>query len=408
MNVWNKVFLGIIIVTAIAVVVLASVEMKIRSTGLTFVDKLEKSIEEKAASITKIITGRDPKNPSAVNPSLEEIRGQNILRFDERGRVWFGCRVRSASEITLPPALTQVEAQVILTSPFVPNETGIETDVVVPENLKGIVYVFEVFESSDETGVFTVQEPGTFLGRFRVETLPSPTKFPDDEGNEKNGFQVTLITADPISDQEIDRILDAIKSQWALYLTPPVDRGKGIFDQLTEEEKQIFPEELLEQFQARTMPELTEEETEGQSSEVIEMWNTIRAAMDDPESESGRNFSMALDWLYLQLNSLRRTIEIVESDIETYKAADEKAKIENEKLENDCLLEEKRVEAMNVQREHVKALKEQYDAEVNKMALQSEKLQTLIATYAAKIAEYQLKVVEKIERQGQAASSKQP
>ena len=384
-------------VTAIAVVVFASVEMKVRSTGLTLVAKLEKDIEDKTTSIAKIRTGRDPKNPSSVSPSFAEIRGQNDLRSDERGTAWFGCRVRGANEITLPPTLMQVEAQIIITGPFVSNESGAETDVAVPELLRGIVYVFE--EGNDEN-------VGKFLGRFRVDSVPAPTKFMGDDENEKNGFQVMLITTDPVSDQEIDQILDATKSRWALYLTPPVDRGKGIFDLLADEERQKFPEELVEKFLSRTMPELTEEEKEGQSAEVIATWNEIRAAMDDPESELGRDFAMALDWLYVQRSSLNRLSKDIESDIETYKTAIEKNEIENEKLESDCLLEEKRVAAMKEQRAKTKELLEQYKAEIDQMVLRMEKLQTLGGAYADKISEYQWQVTEKIE--GRTASSTQP
>jgi len=387
MNIWNKVFLGIIIITAITVVALATVERKIRGTGQKKIDTLAKQIDETDGKIATIFSGTAPTKPSAEkSPSewgLNEIKGKNIERFNERGRAWFGCIVRKADEITLPPALLQVEAQLIITEPFMANDTGA---VVVPDQLRGIVYVFE--EGGENNA-------GSFLGRFRViSDAPTPTKFRDNEGNEKGGYQVTLTTADPISDQEIDQILDASKSRWALYMTPPVDRVAGIFNKLTVEEQQAIPEEFL---QPRPMPELSDEEIEGLDPKVVELWKLYRTTIDDPESESGREFAAALDWLYQQRSSLHRLIADAESDIATYKAAEEKNQIENEKLEEDCVLEEKRVAAMNVQRDHVKTLLEQYDAEINKIALQIEKLQVLGPAYVAKIAEYQLKAVEQIE-----------
>lgn len=397
MNVWNKVFLGIIIVTSIAVVVLASLEMHIRGTGSVYVAKLAKDIANTDDKITKIVVGTTPAKPSVEKQrdaySIEELRGVTTARFFERGRAWFGCQVRKVNPITLPPALTQVEAQVIITSPFVPNETGIKTDVVIPENLKGVVYVFEEVNE---------RKIGTFLGRFRVDTVPTQTKFRDSEEIEKNGFQVTLITVDPIGEGEIDQILEADKSHWAIYMTPPVDRVAGIFDQLTEEEKSMFPEEVLKAFQPRTLPPLTEEEKEGEPGNVVAMWEQYRKTMDDPESELARDFAIALNWFYQQQSELGRIIVTTESDIATYRTAVEKAQIENEQLEADCIHEEKRVAAMNVQREHVKTLNGQYGAEFDKMTLQMEKLQAFAAACAAKITECQLKVAEKIEKQANA------
>ena len=391
MNIWNKVFLGIIVVASLTVIVLTSVEMKIRSTGLMQIDKLERRIEETEGKIAKIIAGTAPQklspDKSQTDWSFEELRGKTITRFDERGRAWFGCQVRGTNEIALPPALSQVEAQIILTGPLVPNESGLETDVVLPETLGGIVYVFE--ESSEERA-------GAFLGRFRVDTVPTPTKFRDKEGNEKNGFQVTLTTADPVSEKEMDQVLDASRSLWSIYMTPPVDRVAGIFDHLTEEEKQSLPEELRE---PRPMPELTEEEKADVDPMILKIWEGYRKQMDDPESEFGRDTALILNWLYEQRSRLLRDKKVVLADTEEYKTAEEKNISENKKLENDCVHEEKRVAAMVVQRDHVKTLLEQHIAEIDTMTLKVEKLQDLIAWFAAKITEYHVKAVEIIEGQ---------
>jgi hypothetical protein len=71
------------------------------------------------------------------------------------------------------------------------------------------------------------------------------------------------------------------------------------------------------------------------------------------------------------------------------------------------VLEEKRTAAMETQRDVVQAVLEQYKAEIDKLTLQMEKLQTLTAMYVAKITEYQLKVVEKLEAQVKNAEQKQ-
>ena len=390
MNIWNKVFLGIIFIAAIGVLVFGAVEFSIRNTGQKKIADLEKAIMEKDNDIAKIVGGTDStkssvdKSPSAL--SFEETRAKTFEHYYERGRAWFDCRVRDTIVGTLPPKLVQMEAQVIITRPFIPNESGVETDVVIPEILKGVVYVFE--ERNENKG-------GAFLGRFRVDSEPTPTKFKDDEGNEKNGFQVKLITADPVSDDEITKIKEASGSKWAVYMTPPVDHVSGIFDQLTDEEKANIPEELREKFKA----DLTDEEKKDQNLEVVRLWEKYRKELDDPEAELAQGIAVTLDWLYYRRSSIGRDIEIVDSAIKTYKAATEKAESENEKLEGNCILEEKRVVAMDGQREKVKTLLEQYESEISKLMLQREKLQTLQAVLVAKIAECQLKIAEKIEAQ---------
>jgi hypothetical protein len=291
-------------------------------------------------------------------------------------------------ERTLPPTLLQIEAQIIITGPFLPNETGAEIDVVMPDALRGVVYAFA--EGDEENA-------GAFLGRFHVDSTPTPTKFRDNEGNEKNGFLITLITIDPISEAESEQILNATQSRWAVYLTPPVDRIAGIFDQLTEADKEAISEELRERFLPRPMPELTEEDKEGASPEVLKIWQAVREKQDDPESESAYDFSATLDWLYKRRSAARRDIITAESYINTNTVAAEKANAENEKLEKDGTLEEKRAKAMNGQREAVKTLSEQYGTEINNIALQIEKLQALQEAYVEKIEEYQQRAVTEIE-----------
>lgn len=416
MNIWNKVFLGIVIVAAIAVLVLTGLEGSIRSKGQQHIAKLEKQIEETNNKIADIIGGADATKPSVdKSPSewgLDELRARSIEQFRERGRAWFGCLVRSIDEITLPPALPQVEAQVIVTGPFTANETGAETDVVIPEILKGVVYVFEVFENTDESGTIRIEKSGKFLGRFNVSTVPTPTKFRDTDENEKKGYALTLISADPIDGQEIEQIMDSRQSRWAIYMTPPMDRVAGILEQLDDEQKLSMmtaqpltelPEEekqkLLEEFTQRYPPpsalELTEEQKTGVDAATLSMWEQYQQVMEGPASD----FSVGLDWLYQRRSSLKRDIAITQADIETYATAEEKNQVENEKLEQDCVLEEKRVAAMNDQKEHVEKTYEKYDAEGNRMIVLIEKIQALQAAYAAKLAEYQLMMVEKIEGQ---------
>ena len=387
MNIWNKVFIGAIIVTTIAVVALASVERKIRSTGQQHIVSLEQRIEETNGRITRIVTG------TAAELSFEGLRNLLGERYDERGRAWFGCIVEGMREVPLPPALPQVSVQVTITGPFVP---GAETEVVLPEHLRGVVYVFE----ENDEGLAS-----TFLGRFTVDSEPTPTPFRDDEGNQKNGYRIPLITADSVGEWEIEQIFDAGRSRWSIFLFPPVDRIAGIFDQLTEEEKQGIPEDFWEQFQPRPMQELAEEDTDGVDTNVLAAWKQIRSTMDDPEADAAQDLAAMLDWLYERRSALRREKEATELDLITYDAAEEKAKAENEILESDGDLEEQRVGAMNVQRNAVRTQLEQIQTEIGKITLQIEKLQALNAAFVAKIAEYHAMAVEKIEEKAETKQS---
>ena len=402
MNIWNKVFLGIIIITAIVVVALASVEMKIRGTGLRYIASLTGKMEKTLADIGRIDEGTAPTKASVEKTqserSFEELRNTVRERYYERGRAWFDCRIdRDNLEVRRlggEPGLPQVEARVTITGPLAPSETGGEAEVVNPEHLKGIVYVFE--ESGEG-------QPGAFLGRFNVVSEPTPNPFFDDGGNQKTGYRVTLLTADPISTDETEQIFGACRSRWAIFLSPPVDRVAGIFDQLTEEDKRTIPAELLGKFQPRPVQALTAEEKDGVDPNVVDLWQRVREGMDDPEAEAAADFAAVLDWLYQRRSSVWRDIHVIGLDIADYKAAEVRVIAENEKLRADGDLELKRDAAMDIQRNAVKSLLEQYQEEINNILLRIEKLQTLNEAYVAKVREYQEKAVKEIEKQAAVA-----
>lgn len=395
MNIWNKVFLGVIIATSIVVLALASVEMNVRNKGQKNVATLQENIKKIDGDIAKTRAGTAPAKPTTSKSlselGVEELRNALHERYYERGREWQNCIFRRMEEVILPPALPQLKVELTITGP--PDESGTLTNAASPEHLRGIVYVF----AEGDTDI-------TFLGRFSVDVATiQTTKFRDKEDNEKDGFMVTLISADTLSSSEVDHIIEATqdatrRSRWAVYLTQPVDRIAGIFDQLTEEEKQQISEELLERFQPRSMPDPTEEEKQDVSPNVLALWAQVRAAVDDPESESAHDPATTLDWLYLWRSTLLRYTAGVRVDIDTTKSGEAKTKAEIEKMTRDSVLEEKRVKAMSVQRDAVKALLEQYQAEIDRMVLQIEKLQTFNAALVAKIAEYQVTAVEEIEK----------
>jgi hypothetical protein len=368
MNIWNKVYLGLIFTAAIVVVALAAVELRVRNTGQKHIASLEKRVADTEDGIAKIVSGLDPiklledKQPNEW--SFGELQRVVFERYHARGRVWPGCIVASNPvERTLPPAMQQVEVQLIITTPLAaPSNTEVEVDVVLPETLKGLVYVFaeNVAEDTEENGGAVTS---TFLGRFNVDSEPVSTKFRNDEGNEINGWRVTLHTTDAISKQEIEQIFAAARLRWSIHLTPPVDSAERI---------------------ARTFDPLTENGNDDQ---------------DTLEIELAQNFAAMLDWKYQDRSRFQRAIDVASSDITTFRASEEKNESENKKLMADCVLEERRAAAMVTQRDAVKDVLEQYEAEAAKLTLQVEKLQTLAMAYVDKIGEAQAKSIENMEEQ---------
>jgi hypothetical protein len=352
MNIWNKVFIGSIFVLLVTVLVLVSVEMRIRGSGLKTEVSLQKKIEQTEQDIVRIQTGGAPSKPASEKDvselGFEELRSRLTVQLAQRGRSWSNCVIaetdNAMSQRTLPPTkvdeadsksavpLKQIEVLLVITEP----QTGEgKTAVAVPEALKGIVYVFRQNQTGD--GI------SGFLGRFTVTSEPVPTKYHDDQGNEHEAYQVAMITADPINDAEIKAIEDASDSRWTLMLSPPKD--------------------------------------------VIET-----------EPEKRRDYAVALDYGFRERVKLDTEQSVLDSSIETYKVAAAKSQEENVRMNQDIELENKRVAAMQNNRDAVKKTLDEYDAKIKDMTLQSEKLQILQSAYLAKIAEYQLQVKKKIEQ----------
>jgi len=431
MNTWNKVFLGMIFVAAIAIVILVAPEIKIRREGLKRTNQLKKDIATATEKIAKINLGADPKKPTSEKSlddmSMPELRGLQRARYDERGRAWFNCIApqdaqnarhfpADAMTIDKQPPPPQVNVQVIITGPA--DAQGIETDAPEPKALLGVVYVFaepKPAPPAEEEGgqeANNTKAPAIFLGRFRVAPIPlATTKFQDKAGEEKNGYRVTLITSDPINDTEVDRIVTAANLRWAIYTAPPVDRVADFFSLLSESDREeflkMFPEEQRELLKMSTWDEPTPEELEGIDSKAADMWVRLRKGWDNPEAESAQNYAMALNWLFRKRVRLEREIATARTNITIFETAVQQKAAENEQLRKDGDLEKKRVNAMDTQRETVKLLLDEYIAEINKMTLQHEKLQALSEAYVSAITDAMLKVTEKIENRAIAGDRSQ-
>ncbi|MDR1964537.1 MAG: hypothetical protein LBQ50_12220 [Planctomycetaceae bacterium] len=377
MNIWNKVFLGLIFVLAIAVLCFSALELKIRGANQKEIESIEKKIETTKQDIEKIYEGTAPAKKISEKTIEElgyyELRVQLLDLLYERKKAWFGCKpgnlTEKGKEVTPKqldgdgPSTPEnnlkkirlTEVQLTITSPVV--EKNGNEEVIPPDDLKGIVYVFD--EGEEGVG-------GSFLGIFTVDP-PQPVKV-------QNGYQVTLQSAHELSDLEIERIRKAVRSTWAVYTTVPLDRYQDIFDRLTDDEKEKIPASLRD--------ELTDSE------------------------RKPKDFNELLNLFYLRRVVLQEDIERTKQRIAELKVSQEIADKETKDLENDRGFENKRIEMMKRQCEILQEKVTGYDEKIKLFREEIEKTQTQNEWLVAKIAEYQLQVKERIEQKAaQAAQS---
>ncbi|MDR2438374.1 MAG: hypothetical protein LBE12_03240 [Planctomycetaceae bacterium] len=370
MNIWNNIFLGLIFVLAFAVIFFTSQEMKIRGTGQKAIETIDKKIDAANLDIERIREGTAPsKNVSEKTVeelSFNELRIKLLDLLYERKKAWFGCKPGninvSGKELTPEqlggdnPAtpgeklktIRLLEVSLTITSPVV--EKNGNEEVIPPDDLKGVVYVFE--ESDNDREV-----KGSFLGMF-VAT--------DQIQKVQSGYQVVLQSAHELSEAEIQHIQKTLRSTWAVYTTVPLDRYQNIFDRLTDEEKEKIPE-------------------------------TLRETLTNPE-RIPKDFDELLSLFYQRRVEIRETINNTNRRIEELKTALEIAKKEDQDLQKDKNLEQKRIEMMKIQSKTLQDNINAYDNMIKQLGDEIEKTQLQNEWLVAKIAEYQLQVKELIEQ----------
>lgn len=367
MNIWNNVFLGLVFVLAIAVVVFTAQEFKIRGTGQKAIETIGKKMETTKRDIEKIYEGT-ASTKKLSEKTVEEL-GFNELRvqlFDllyERKKAWFGCKpgnLNVSGKVLTPEQLggdnpatpgeklktiQLLEVSLTITSPVV--EKNGNQEVIPPDDLNGLVYVFD----EGEAGV-----GGSFLGTFAADQMQKV----------QNGYQVTLQSAHELSEAEIEHIQKAIRSTWAVYTTVPLDRYQKIFDRLTDVEKETIP-------------------------------TTLREKLTNPERVP-KDFNELLSLFYQRRVELKESIDSTKRRIEELNAALKIADAETQDLRNDQDLEKKRIEVMNVQCKTLQENIDAYDNMIKQLRDEIEKTQTQNEWLVSKIAEYQLQVKELIEQ----------
>ncbi len=369
MNIWNTVFLVLILLLAAVGVFFTGQEMKIQKEWRTSIANHEKKIVETEKKAEDLLAGSAPTKKTDektfAEMGLEELKAKLQILVFERNKAWFGCQpgnvnvegeALSAQQLggDKPPTaadklktLMLVEVKLTVTEPK--NEKG---DVIPPDGLSGVVYLFD--EGQERVG-------GSFLGRFTVKS--------------KTGNQVTLISANELNDNEIEQIKKSVRSTWAVYLAVPTDRQEGIFDRLTSEELEalIPKKEIRKEFENKDRP--------------LQDFDILLTAA----------FRQRVQ-LQLDIDSTNRYIVKLNESI----AISNK---EQASLRQDIETTKKQVAEMEVQRKAVESKLQELDATIGDIGEKIKAQQWLNQRYVEIIAECQMRVAEHIEKKAEEAAA---
>ncbi len=372
MNIWNIVFFVLILLLSVVGIFFAGQEMKIQNDWRKSIAAHEKKIVETEKKLVDVKEGTAPtkktSEKSYAEMSLTEMTSKVQNLIFERKKAWFGCqpgnlnvegqtltaqqlggdKPATPAEELKPVQL--VEVKVMITEPK--DDKGA---VLPPEGLSGIVYLFD--EGPERHG-------GSFLGRFTVKGIDKT----------QVGYQVTLIAANELLENEVQAIQKSLRSTWAMYSVVPVDRHEGVFDKLPADEL-----------------------------EALVPQREIRKMFENPDRPL-KDYDYLLSTEFQRRVELQLNIDLAKKRIEELNAALQKSNEEQEALRKDIDLEKKRVAAMEVQRKAVQDKVNETEATNKTMRDNIALEQQRNDWFVAKIAEYQLKATELIEQKAEAAA----
>jgi hypothetical protein len=447
MNIWNKVFLGLIFVLAITILFFTSLELKIRGEGQKAVNTLGEKGENLKNDIENIKKGNAPakavEEKKLDELGFDELQVQLSEMIYERKKAKFDCKPVSINVEgeKLPPnndnppipddklkPVSLIEVKLAI------EKKDSDVTVSLTEELKGIVYVFEasILDSGTQGNNFRMN--GAFLGMFNViETQP-----------QSNGSLAALLSAHELTEQEIQQVQESLqnanagKTAWAVYTTMPLDRYEGLFDRLTDDEKKSLPkplsnklleaEQKLKDFneQFKQLPD-AEKNALSQSlqeklkkaggkletfSELLN-WFSEKEKQELPELLQEilttaewklKDFNELLNWFYQHRVELTDRIVRAANRVEDMKKDLKIADNEEKKLQKDIELEKKRIDRMQLQCQVLHEKINDYDKMITALRNEIEKTQTENEWYVARIAEYQLKAKELLEQQAEQAT----
>ena len=370
MNIWNTVFLVLVLLLAAVGVFFVGQEMKIQADWRSAIANLEKKIPESEQKEKDLKTGSAPtkktEEKSPTEMSLDELNAKLRLMVSERKKAWFGCQpvnvnaegvALSAQQLggdkpatptdKLAP-LILVEAKLMITEPK--NDDG---EVLQPDGFEGLTYLF------DEG----LEGGGSFLGRFMVKQVEKT----------QVGYQATLVSANELSESEVDQIKKSIRSTWAVYLVAPMDRHDGIFDHVTSDELEML------------IPN-----------------KDSRRLFENPDRPL-RDFDALLTAAFQRRVQLQVDIDSTNRDIASLNASLATSNQGQDSLRSDIELAKKQVAEMETQRKAVADKLDELDAMIDDIKEKTEYEQKRNEWFVSKIAEYQLKVAQMIEQKTEEA-----
>ncbi len=201
MSIVSKVFIGLVMVAAIAFLVLAAAELKLQKSHREVVNQLESTIKQQADNNERLYAG---------DPGVHDLE----LRLHEvtfgRGRIWTDCQ----------PAGVEADAAsgTVKVNLTVPNPA--------PSQLAAEMTLF-LFTTA------TADVPAKYLGQYKVTSVADPN--------------VTLSPTDQLSAAEMERLRGSA-GPWIAYEKMPGD-SHAVFAGLPEEKlKGMMPATTVEEF----------------------------------------------------------------------------------------------------------------------------------------------------------------
>jgi hypothetical protein len=228
MNLWSKIFIGLIIPAGLGLIVLAAMALKVHWFYRYADTNSVYNSDQKIADLERRVAQMRDGNPAQQQLSLDQLRIDIYALVAGRGVKWSGVR------------------------PAAPGADGsVQVEMAAANHqldTSKIVYVFdEPRQPADPNNPAGFGDGGRYLGRYKVTA------------SDAAGTAVTLAPAIPHSAREAQHVTDSVNQQftWSLYLVMPADRRDQMAT-LTEQQlaaaypaPQKAPGETDEAFQAR-------------------------------------------------------------------------------------------------------------------------------------------------------------
>lgn len=204
MSIWNKILLGCIFVTALALFVLSARALLAHQVWREAYNKHKEAIAAAEQQAKDLVNG----NAESGQMGLRRARLELYKLLIGRGRVWDNCEPVNIAK-DQDPATKQ--ERVLVT---------VRTKEPVEAN--SVLYVFEGKPASDD---------GAYLGQFTVTQV--------------GGEQIIMRPSVRLSNTELARVQDSQQkgTPWRLYELMPTDNHEVLADLTDEEKKAMFPNE---------------------------------------------------------------------------------------------------------------------------------------------------------------------